>query len=171
MKHLSLEIASGANILSQAMRAIRKKRGMTASEVAAAMEMPLRTFEEFEAGRGPLTHDRIFAFADATDSDPFALILSTSFGSPTFAVDCADTKLAMIMMMHLEEFAEREGSDIAYLEPPNLIGGFERLFKEFGAKLQDREAFLRNWLDNRTGSIGLAALRLRGVKRSQRKDG
>jgi transcriptional regulator with XRE-family HTH domain len=165
MRHSSLEIGAGSEILSQALRAIRKKRGMTAVKVAEAMGMAVRTFEDFEAGRGPVTHDRIFAFADATDSDPFALILCPTFKSAALAIDCADTKLVMIMMMHLEEFVEREGGDITFLEPPLVIGGFERLFKELSATLENREAFLQNWLAQRTGTIGLSTLRLRGVKR------
>jgi hypothetical protein len=83
------------------------------------------------------------------------------FQHPTFAVDCADTKLVMILMMHLEEFVDREGSDILYLEPPNLIGGSERLFKDLSGTLSERKNFLEKWFEQRTGAIGLAALRQR----------
>lgn len=165
MPHSSLEVRSEGEALSSAMRAIRRRRGLTAAEVAQAMGMPLRTFEEFEAGRGPLTHDRIFAFADATDSDPFALLLCGLLKAPDLALDSADTKLVMIMMMHLEEFVEHHGGDIGYLEPPNIIGAFERVFKDLSARLEDREQFMQKWLEQRTGSIGLTALRRRGVKR------
>jgi hypothetical protein len=121
--------------------------------------------DRFEAGGGRLSIDRIMLFSEVTDCDPFALILSVLFGSSDFAVDCADTKLAMIMMMHLEEFADERGSDINYLDPPNIITSFEYVFKQLGAGLDDNEAFLQNWLEERTGSIGLRALRLRGVGR------
>ncbi|WP_253717280.1 helix-turn-helix transcriptional regulator [Sphingomonas sp. AP4-R1] len=164
-----MEIGADAEIVSQALRAIRRKRTMTASAVADAMGMALRTFEEFEAGRGPITFARICAFTEATDSDPFALMLCAPFKTPAFAVDCADTKLVMIMMMHLEEFVEREGSYIVFLEPPYLIGGFERVFREFSGKLSDRENFLQNWFEKRTGSIGLSALRLRERRRRSAK--
>ena len=169
MKHSPIEADGGAEILTQSLRAIRKKRGMTASNIAAELGMPLRTYQEFESGRGPLTHQRLFAFAEVTDADPFALLLGAIFGQPDLAIDCADTKFCMIMMMYFEQFADERRGDIAYLDPPNLAGGFDRLFKEFGAKLDDRERFLQNWLAGRTGSIGLSALRQRMVNRSDRK--
>jgi transcriptional regulator with XRE-family HTH domain len=167
MKQPSLEMTEGIEILSRAMRAIRRKRGLTLIEVAAAMAMPRRTYEEFEAGRGPVTHERLFAFADATDSDPYALVLCVAFGMPDFAVDCADTKLALILMTHLREFAATEGPDINYLDPNHVIGGAERLFTDLSGKLSDRAAFLQNWLDNRTGWVSLSNLKVRGVKRRQ----
>ncbi|QJU60276.1 helix-turn-helix transcriptional regulator [Sphingomonas sp. AP4-R1] len=170
MRHPSLEVGAGAEILSKALRAIRRKRGMTAAQVADAMGMAVRTYEDFEGGRGSLTHDRIFAFADATDSDPFALILSPIFKSPAIGIDCADTKFLTIMMMHFEEFMEEQGGDVAYLEPPLIIGGFERVFKDLAATLSNRVTFLQNWLEQRTGVIGLATLRMRGIKRRRRRD-
>ncbi|UAK25472.1 helix-turn-helix domain-containing protein [Sphingomonas nostoxanthinifaciens] len=169
MKDASLEVGSGAKLLSQALRAIRKKRGMTVSEVAGAMAMPRRTYEEFGGGRGPVTHERIFAFAEATNSDPYALILAVDFKMPQFAIDCADTKLALILMIHLHDFATAEGGDITYLEPTNIIGAAERLFGDLSAKLSNSEVFLQNWLDKRTGSIGFSALRTRTIKRKPRE--
>lgn len=170
MRHSSIEVDIGVRILTQSLRAIRKRRGMTAGAIAAALGMPLRTYQEFESGRGPLTLERLFAFAEVTDSDPFALMLGAIFGQADLAIDCADTKFCMIMMMYFEEFAGERCGDIAYLDPPNLAGGFDRLFKDLGARLDDRERFLENWLANRTGSIGLGALRQRMVNRSGRKD-
>lgn len=169
MKHSSLEIASGAQLLSEAMRAIRKKRGLTVNEVAAAMDMARRTYEEFEAGRGPITHERIFAFAEATNSDPYALILSVDFQKPQFAIDCADTKLVLIIMIELHDFAKAEGEDIAYLDPNNIIGVTQRMFGDLSTVLADSDAFLKNWLDKRTGWIGLNSLRARGGKKGPRK--
>jgi len=169
MKHSPIEVDASARILTRSLRAIRKKRGMTARDIATAMGMPLRTYQEFESGRGPLTHQRLFAFAEATDADPFALLLGAIFGQPDLAIDCADTKFCMIMMMYFEQFADERRGDIAYLDPPNLAGGFDRLFRELGAKLDDRERFLQNWLAGKTGSIPLTALRQRMVNRSDRK--
>ena len=165
----AVKTVGGGLILSRSLRAIRHKRSLSAQDVAAAMSMVYRTYEEFEGGRGPQTIERIFAFAEATDCDPYALILGPIFNLPDFAVDCADTKLCLIMMMHLRDFADNEGPDIAYLEPPHLIGGFARVFKEFRGTLEESERFLQNWLDDRTGFIGLKTLRLRGAVRKPSK--
>jgi len=119
---------------------------------------------------GPQTIERMFAFAEATDCDPYALILGPLFNLPNFALDCADTKLCLIMMMHLRDFAANEGEDISYLEPPHVIGGFARVFKELRGTLEESERFLQSWLDGRTGFVGLKTLRLRGVVRKSTKE-
>jgi hypothetical protein len=110
------------------------------------------------------------AFANATNADPFALILAVDFRSAQFAIDCADTKLAYILISHLRDFWEAEAGDIPYLEPTNIIGAAERLFGDLADKLSDSDTFLRNWMDKRTGWIGLTALGLRGIKRRRRKE-
>ena len=162
----SVQFSEGRQILARAVRDIRRLRDLRANVVAERMGMPLRSYELFEAGGGRFDMQRLFAFAEATDSDPFAIMLSVPFESPEFAVDCADTKLALILMMHLQGFHEDRGADIAYLDPPNIIGGFERVFKELGAKLDDNEAFLRQWFEGRKGgSISLGSLCVRGLRR------
>jgi hypothetical protein len=72
--------------------------------------------------------------------------------------------------LYLRDFAAEEGGDVAYLDPPNLIGGFARVFKEFAGTLKESERFLQNWLDGRTGFVGLNTLRLRGATRKPSKD-
>nr|WP_087575168.1 helix-turn-helix transcriptional regulator [Sphingomonas sp. CDS-1] len=161
----SIDCPGGRDVLAKVTRGIRRKRDLKTSEVAERMGLPLRTYELFEAGGGRLSLDRIRKFAEATDSDPFAIILSVAFEDAGFAIACADTKMALILAMHLQGFYEDRGADIAFLEPPNIIGAFERIFKELGAKLDDNEAFLRRWFDGRTGSISLGSLSVRGVRR------
>lgn len=164
MAQISIGVASpAADVLSQSLRAIRKKRGMTVAVIAAAMNMRPRTYEDFEGARGPMTFDRIFAFAAATDSDPFALLLGPSLSMPELAVNCADTKLVTILVMHLQEFVEREGADITYLEPAHIIGAAGQMFKQLTATLKESERFIKNFLEQKTGWIGLAALKLRGL--------
>jgi transcriptional regulator with XRE-family HTH domain len=165
MQLSSIECSGGRDILAKAVRGIRRKRDLKSSEVAERMGLPLRTYELFEAGGGRLSFDRVRKFAEATDSDPFAIILSMAFGDAGFAIACADIKLTLILAMHLQGFFEDRGADLAYLDPPNIIGAFERVFKELGAKLDDNEAFLRRWFDGRTGSISLGSLSVRGVRR------
>lgn len=162
----SVQFSDGRPILAQAIRDIRRLRNLRSSVVADRMGMRLRSYELFEAGGGRFDMRRLFAFADATDSDPFAIILSVPFDAPEFAIACVDTKLALIMMMHLQGFHEDRGTDIAYLDPPNIIGGFERLFKDLGTKLDADEAFLRQWFEGRKGgAISLGSLSVRGLKR------
>lgn len=163
----STDMAASGEVLSRALRAIRRKRGLKTSEVARRMDMPQRSYELFEAGGGKITFERLMSFAEATDCDPFALLLAGPFNSAEFAINCANTKLAMIMVMSLQEFCDERGADIGFLEPPNIIGACQRLFKELGVKLDDNEAFLSKWLDGRTGLIDLGTLSMRGLRRKK----
>jgi transcriptional regulator with XRE-family HTH domain len=170
MRHSSLEVQSGAKLLSASLRAIRRRREMTVAQVAQAMDLPQRTYESFEAGQGPMTTERIIAFADATDSDPYALMLGAMMGLPEFALDCANNKFALLFVSLLEEFARDQGGDIAFLDPRNLIGAFERLFNDLGHVLSDQESFFDNWFHKRTGSISLERLRNRLSTRRDKGD-
>lgn len=163
----STDMSDSGEKLSRALRAIRRKRGLKTSEVARRMDMAQRSYELFEAGGGRITFEKLVGFAEATDCDPFALLLVGPFASSEFAVHCADTKLVMIMVMSLHEFADERGADICFLEPPNIIAGFQRLFKDLGSKLDDNEAFLTKWLEGRTGLIELGSLSMRGLRRKK----
>jgi len=168
MDSSSIQFPDGRTVLAKAIRDIRRLRDLRASDVAGRMGLPLRSYELFEAGGGRLDLERLFAFAEATDSDPFAIILAVPFRAPSFAVACADTKLALILVMHLQGFYEDRGDDISYLEPLNIIGGFERVFKELGTKLDDNEGFLRRWFERHDeAAVRLGSLSVRGFRKGR----
>ena len=109
------EEGQDAQNLSQAMRAIRKERRLRPSEMARLLDMPLRSYEHFEAGRGKISFDRIVRFAEATNSDPIALLAVLPLGKPEFALHCADNKLMTIMMLAMGELEDDLGGDIVFL--------------------------------------------------------
>lgn len=116
-------------ILSSAFRAIRRLRGLSARDVAAVMEMPLRSYEHLEAGRGRLTLARLRAFSEATDCDFFALLLCGPLGSPDFAVRCADNKLATILIMGMEDLSAARNDRIAALKAATILAAFGDAFR------------------------------------------
>ncbi|MBN8848012.1 MULTISPECIES: helix-turn-helix transcriptional regulator [unclassified Sphingomonas] len=135
------------------MRAIRKMRRMRAGEVARAMDMPVRSYEHLEAGSGRITYDRIVAFAEATDSDPIALMAVAATGAPEFAVRCADNKLMTVMMIAMNELDTELGADIGFLEARTLVGAFTRLTKDLIRHVRERETFAEEWLKNGKASL------------------
>ncbi|WP_334165386.1 helix-turn-helix domain-containing protein [Phenylobacterium sp.] len=135
--------------LSRALKALRRHRRMRPAEVAAAMGMPLRSYEHFEAGRGRLNLDRLHAFAAATDTDAFAILASLALEAPEFAVACADNKLMLILMMTLQDFEAAAGAEIARLEPRTAIAAFTRTFAELLAAARRRDALVEDWLSRR----------------------
>lgn len=127
---------------------------MGTTEVARAMDMPVRSYEHLESGSGRVTYERIVAFAEATDSDPIAILTAAANGSSALAVHCADNKLMTIMMIAMTELETELGADIGYLEARTLVGGFTRLTKDLVRHVRERETFAEEWLKN-----GQAALK------------
>lgn len=144
---------SAAATLTGAMRTIRRARRMSASEVARRMGMPSRSYEHLEAGTGRLTYERIVAFAEATDSDPIALLATLSFGRGEFALRCMDNKLMTIMMIAMMELDEDLGDDLTYLDAQTLVGGFTRLARDLAQHVRKRETFAEDWIRRGTGRL------------------
>ena len=69
--------------LSETLKLVRQRRGLSASDVAQRMGMPLRTYHHFEGGYAQLDVERIRRFADATDSDPHAILTAVLLGAPS----------------------------------------------------------------------------------------
>lgn len=149
----SSEERADIDLLSTALKAIRKDRRMRSSEVARALGMPLRSYEHFESGRGRFTFDRLVRFADATNSDPLAIIAVLALKSPEFALRCADNKLMTILMIAMSELNEELGDDIVFLEPGVLIGVFTRVVKDLTEHIAKRDLFAETWLKERSSKV------------------
>lgn len=149
MTRRSLQEIQHAEILSAAMRGIRRARRMRVAEIARAMDMPVRSYEHFEAGRGRISYDRLTRFAEAVNCDAAGLMASVALLSPEFALRCADNKLMTILMITLRDLNEELGNDITYLETGKIIGGFTRVCKEFVQSVRARDTFAETWLAER----------------------
>lgn len=146
---------SEARLIGLGVRAVRRARGMTAQQVADAMNLPLRTYEYFEAGQGRANLDYIHRFAAATSCDPYALILGPGLGSTEFARRTADTKMILIFLIALGEFETRMGDRMITLDPRALIEAFTEAFRKVEAESRAREKETESWLD--AGRYRLAA--------------
>ena len=110
------------------------------------MGMAPRSYEHLEAGTGRITYERVVAFAEATDSDPIAIMATLSTGDPGFAVRCADNKMMSIMMIAVMELDDELGADLGYLDAGTLVGGFTRLTRDLAQHVRKRETFAEDWL-------------------------
>jgi hypothetical protein len=120
---------------------------MRAAEVAARMGMALRSYQHFEGGheKNP-SLERILAFADATDTDPLAILAALQVGDPALAHACADSKLLYVLQIALEDFHARAPEAMAGVEPRLVHMVFTRLFRELAAPAAHRDRFLHLWL-------------------------
>lgn len=140
------ERQSQSETLSSGLRLIRAHRRMKAGEVAERMNMAQRSYEHFEAGAGRVNLERIHRFAEATDSDPYAIEASLSLGSPEFALRCADNKMMTVVMVALQDFNQDHGEVAAALDVRTLINAFNRVFRDLGELAVQRDREARAWL-------------------------
>lgn len=136
------------------MRLIRKARKLRSFDVARDMNMPLRSYEYLESGKGRVSFERVMTFARATDVDGWALLASVPLGSPEFALHCADNKLMTILLITMKELGEDLGADLTYLQPGTLIGAFTRLRNDLAEHVRKRDQFAETWLTEKSPMLG-----------------
>jgi transcriptional regulator with XRE-family HTH domain len=139
---------------SAAVKAVRRLRGLSAQDAAAALNLPLRTYEHFEAGHGRLNLDYLHRFSEATDSDFYGLLHAIAIGSPEFAVRTADNKFMTAFTIFLQAYDRQMGDRIRDLDARALIAAFGEMFEalaEIGERRADEAAsFLREGRDDLT---------------------
>lgn len=140
-------------VLSSVLKAVREHRRLTVQQVADGMGMKKRSYERFEAGEGRLKLERIFGFATATDSDPYAIQASVKLGTPEFALACIDNKLCMLLVAHARQLFRAEGSGLATLQAQVIIEALTPAFAAMATELQRARDSAAKWLEAR-GPIG-----------------
>ena len=136
------------------MRLVRKARKLRSVDIAQAMNMPLRSYEYLESGKGRISFERVMAFSKAADVDGWALLASVPLGSPDFALRCADNKLMTILLVSMMELEEDLGDDMIYLQPGTLIGAFTRLRNDLAQHVRKRDQYAETWLSEKTPMLG-----------------
>lgn len=133
------------DLLSEALKLVRRHRGLTAPQVALAMRMALRTYERFEAGGSRLNLDYIHRFAVATNSDPHAVIMAVAVGSPELARRCADNKLVTTLTIGAQRLDHLIGDRMQSIEARAIIVAVCAMFDQLVAHSDEQELALR-WL-------------------------
>jgi transcriptional regulator with XRE-family HTH domain len=125
-------------LLSQALRILRRARLMKVRDVAAAMNLPPRTYEHFEAGGGQISLERIHQVAEVLKADGHAILASVMIGSPQFALRAADNRLMTAFLINLEEFDKAAGDDMSLLDPTDFMTAFADGFDGLLAKARTK---------------------------------
>lgn len=147
MTPLTPEQKRDGELLSAALKLIRKHRGLTAVEVAEAMNMFIGTYENFENGRTRQNQDYIHRFCRATDSDPYAVKLSVMLGSPPFALDCADNKVASVLLLALRENYARSPETLPAVQMRDAMAIFREMFNRLSEETARRQEDTAAWLE------------------------
>ncbi|MDQ8027458.1 MAG: helix-turn-helix transcriptional regulator [Brevundimonas sp.] len=128
MSPVGPETGDDGRLRSAVLKAVRRMRGQSTQDLATALNMPLRTYEHFEAGHGRLNHDYMHRFSLATDCDVYGLFAAIAIGSPAFAVRTADNKFMTTFMILLQAYDRQMGDRIRDLDARSLIAAFGALF-------------------------------------------
>jgi transcriptional regulator with XRE-family HTH domain len=139
-------VPSRNEALGQALKSLRRLRARRPGEMAVLLGISRRSYEYFEAGRGPINVDRVHRFAQILDVDPFAILAAAEIRSPQFAMRCAEHKLMTVMMVAVQEFDAAAGDDIGRLNAAAIISGLTRVFDALAKEARDGEAFAERWL-------------------------
>jgi len=154
----STPLARQARLLSRILKLVRKERRLTGQEVADGMGIALRTYQDFEAGRGELDLRKLRLFARATRSDPVALLLALFFKRPEVALFTLDSKLPMTFWVAFFELQARVGARLNIVPPGLVLSGMRRLTEEIDEHLirhaASAESFLeRAWAEIYDGEV------------------
>lgn len=145
-------------ILSQALKAIRKHRGLTPLATARAMHMAPRTYQRFEAGDTKVNLDHVHRFAHATRSDPHAIFMAVSIGSPDHALRSCDNQLGTIITVGVKNLDDILGDRLRELDRRTIVSAVATLVDTLVEALEPTDP-ARLWLEK--GSRDLAARRPR----------
>lgn len=151
-----VKVRRDGDLLSEALKLVRRHRGLTAPQVASAMRMALRTYERFEAGGSRLNVDYIHRFAVATNSDPYAIIMAVAVGSPELARRCADNKLVTTLTIGAQRLDHLIGDRMQFLEARAIIVAVCAMFDQLVAH-SDEQQLATRWLN--TGEADLLTAR------------
>jgi hypothetical protein len=120
---------------------------MKAAEVAEAMGIGLRTYEDFEAGRGRLDLEKVRLFGRATDTDAVAITLGLLFGSKDTAMRALNNKAPTILWIGLQEFESDVGDQMSIIPGSYFLEALRHGFIRLREYLQKRNDSAERWLE------------------------
>ncbi|PZR34097.1 helix-turn-helix transcriptional regulator [Caulobacter segnis] len=164
MSQLDASYARQSALLSTILKTIRGERRLTQLELANAMGIAEKTYENFEAGRGRLNFDRIKRFAEATRSDALAIVHGVMFEDPEIAYRAMDNKSSTILWLAHREFSEDVGDAVSLLPGTAVFEAFRQAFAALKELLARRRNGAEHWLEQEISRL------YRGGERSSPED-
>jgi len=149
----STPLARQARLLKKILKVVRKERRMSQQEVADSMRIPLRTYQDFEAGSGALDLRKLRLFARATRSDPVALQLALFFKRPEVALYTIDSKLPMTFWIAFFELMTKVGASLNVVPPRLVLSGMRRMTEEIDEYLVRHAASAETYLEKAWADI------------------
>jgi transcriptional regulator with XRE-family HTH domain len=139
-----------AAILSQILKAIRRRRGFKVAQVAKAMGIATRTYANFEAGRQRISIAKIHQFSQVVGTDPYAILVAVDIKSPSFALRCMEHGFMSMLIVLIQDFDARAQDSFAQIDPRILYAATRQFFDGLIAQTQEIDASLERWMLDRS---------------------
>jgi transcriptional regulator with XRE-family HTH domain len=139
-----------ATLLSQILKAIRRRRGLKVAQVAKAMGIATRTYANFEAGRQRISISRIHLFAQIVGADPYAILIAVDIKSPSFALRCMEHGFMSMLIVLIQDFDARAQDSFAQIDPRVLYATSRQFFDGLLEQTQEIDASLERWMLDRS---------------------
>lgn len=118
--------------LAALLRRLRKERSLTRLQAAAAMDLALRTYGNFESGSSAATTERLFRFSRLVDCDYAALLLAAGGFPPALVLASAANKAVSIAIASIDDLRAELPTAFSTLTAAELVSAYG----EAGLRLQ-----------------------------------
>lgn len=145
-----------SKLLSDALRAVRAIRTAKPRELAEALGLSLRGYQNFEAGGGQLNVEHVMRWSWRIDCDPIGVFAAVQIGKPEFAAYVAQNKAMLAFMGQLQEFVEEAGDSIGLLETTTWVSSYRAMFKDLAEQARAAQAAKDAWRAENSARLGLA---------------
>jgi transcriptional regulator with XRE-family HTH domain len=133
-----LEDPEVSRALTAVVRAVRVHRGLTSKQVAARMDMKLRTYQHFEAGGGRFSFPKLRRFAQASGSDFNGLVVAILVRDTNLATCGGDNRLVSVTLFSLKALSVRLGESLSVIEPRHAISVLDQAFGRMEDQMRGR---------------------------------
>ena len=140
-------LARQSRLLSRTLKEVKQERRMTSIEVAARMGIALRTYQDFEKGKGDFDLWKIRRFAKATRSDAIGIVMAVMFGNPKIAIVVMRSKLLMTGWLGFMELWRTLGDRIHLVPAAQVLLGMRKTGEFLQQFLDRRAASFEHWLE------------------------
>lgn len=141
-------LARQARLLSRTLKEIKKERRMTSIEIALKMGVAVRTYQDFEKGKGDFDLGKIRRFAKATRSDAIGIVLAVMYGNPRIAIITMRSKLLMTGWLGFLELWRALGDRLHLIPAAQILLGLRKMGEHLREYLDRRAGSMEVWLEN-----------------------
>jgi transcriptional regulator with XRE-family HTH domain len=141
-------LARQSRLLSRTLKEIKQERRMTSIEVAARMGIALRTYQDFEKGKGDFDLWKIRRFAKATRSDAIGIVLAVMYANPKIAIVVMRSKFLMTGWLGFMELWRTLGDRIHLIPAAQVLLGMRKTGEFLQQFLDRRAASFEHWLES-----------------------